>query len=79
MDASGESKSKTPTVVKLRAIDATPSTFKDYGQVIEASPDGDEFGPHDAQLDLSRGTPRSLLTFLEYDCALFICDAKSDI
>ncbi|KAK4252982.1 hypothetical protein QN277_010826 [Acacia crassicarpa] len=65
MDASGESKSKTPTVVKLTPIDATPSTFKDYGQVIEASPDGDEFGPHDAQLDLSRGIPRFYIMHLE--------------
>ncbi|XLS79263.1 hypothetical protein HN51_063488 [Arachis hypogaea] len=29
--------------VTLKPIEATPSTFKDYGQVIEASPDGDEF------------------------------------
>lgn len=47
-----------PAVVKLKAIEATPETFKDFGQVIQASPDGDEFGPHDAQLDLSQGTPR---------------------
>lgn len=45
-------------VVTLKAIEATPSTFKEYGQVVEASPDGDEFGPRDAQLDLTRGTPR---------------------
>lgn len=45
-------------VVKLKPIEATPETFKDFGQVIQASPDGDEFGPHDAQLDLSQGTPR---------------------
>lgn len=44
--------------VILKAIEATPVTFKDYGQVIEASPDGEEFGPHDAQLDLTQGTPR---------------------
>lgn len=29
-----------------------------FSQVIEASPDGEEFGPHDAQLDLSNGIPR---------------------
>ncbi|KAJ7970399.1 Ureidoglycolate hydrolase [Quillaja saponaria] len=57
MDASGESK-PAPAVVKLKPIDASPSTFKDYGQVIEPSPDGKEFGPEDAQLDLCRGTPR---------------------
>lgn len=44
--------------VKLKAIEATPETFGEYGQVVEASPDGDEFGPRDAQLDLSRGVPR---------------------
>ena len=45
-------------VVKLRAVEATPESFASFGQVITASPDGDEFGPHDAQLDLSRGIPR---------------------
>lgn len=45
-------------VVKLRAVEATPESFAPFGQVIGASPDGDEFGPHDAQLDLSRGIPR---------------------
>lgn len=44
--------------VKLIPIEATPETFADYGQVIEASRDGASFGPDDAQLDLSRGTPR---------------------
>ncbi|XP_076915519.1 uncharacterized protein LOC143574899 [Bidens hawaiensis] len=46
------------SVVKLKPIEATPETFKDYGQVVQASADGDDFGPHDAQLDLSQGTPR---------------------
>ncbi|CAH1438489.1 unnamed protein product [Lactuca virosa] len=54
-----------PAVVKLKAIEATPETFKDFGQVIQASPDGDEFGPHDAQLDLSQGTPRFYIMNLE--------------
>ncbi|KAK7343832.1 hypothetical protein VNO77_12885 [Canavalia gladiata] len=54
-----------PKVVTLKPIEATPSTFKDYGQVVEASPDGQEFGPHDAQLDLSRGIPRFYIMHLE--------------
>lgn len=45
-------------VVTVKAMEATSLSFKDYGQVIEASPDGQEFGPHDAQLDLTHGTPR---------------------
>lgn len=45
-------------VMKLKATDATPISFEEFGQVIEASPDGEEFGPSDAQLDLSRGIPR---------------------
>jgi hypothetical protein len=44
--------------VKPRAVEATPECFAPFGQVIAASPDGDQFGPHDAQLDLSRGIPR---------------------
>lgn len=53
MEISGESKT-----VKLKPIEATPETFGEYGQVVDASPDGEEFGLRDAQLDLSRGVPR---------------------
>lgn len=49
-------------VIKLKPIEATPETFKEFGQVIEASNDGEEFGPNDAQLDLSHGIPRSYST-----------------
>ncbi|CAD6236079.1 unnamed protein product [Miscanthus lutarioriparius] len=52
-------------VVKLRAVEATPESFASFGQVITASPDGDEFGPHDAQLDLSRGIPRFYIMRLQ--------------
>ncbi|KAL0340788.1 UNVERIFIED_CONTAM: hypothetical protein Sradi_4595600 [Sesamum radiatum] len=48
----------SPAVVKLKPIEATPESFQEFGQVVEASPDGDEFGPRDAQLDLSHGIPR---------------------
>ncbi|PKI74630.1 hypothetical protein CRG98_004957 [Punica granatum] len=51
--------------VKLKPVEATPETFKDFGQVVGASPDGEEFGPQDAQLDLSRGTPRFYIMHLE--------------
>ncbi|CAL5209260.1 unnamed protein product [Lathyrus oleraceus] len=53
------------TVVTVKPIEATPSTFQDYGQVIEASPDGEGFGPHDAQLDLTKGIPRFYIMHLE--------------
>lgn len=56
MERKGEVK-----VVKLRAVEATPESFAPFGQVITASPDGDEFGPHDAQLDLSSGIPRYVI------------------
>ncbi|KAJ8620920.1 hypothetical protein MRB53_029449 [Persea americana] len=52
-------------VVKLKAIDATPISFKEFGQVIESSPDGQEFGPSDAQLDLSHGIPRFYIMSLK--------------
>ncbi|CAI9759246.1 unnamed protein product [Fraxinus pennsylvanica] len=52
-------------VIKLKPIEATPETFQEFGQVIEASIDGEEFGPHDAQLDLSHGIPRFYIMHLE--------------
>ncbi|KAK9168953.1 hypothetical protein Syun_001093 [Stephania yunnanensis] len=53
------------STVKLPVIEATPQSFQDFGQVIEASPDGDEFGPRDAQLDLTRGIPRFYIMHLK--------------
>ncbi|OMO81158.1 hypothetical protein COLO4_23732 [Corchorus olitorius] len=50
---------------QLKPIEATKESFKEYGQVIEASPDGDEFGPDDAQLDLSKGIPRFYIMNLQ--------------
>jgi len=53
-------------VVTIKAIEATPANFKDYGQVVEPSPDSRGFGPHDAQLDLTQGIPRfSIFTNLQ--------------
>lgn len=48
----------TTTIMKLKAIEATPESFAEYGQVIEATGDGAEFGSQDAQLDLTNGIPR---------------------
>lgn len=50
--------------VVVKAIEATADSFKEYGQVIESSNDGDVFGPRDAQLDLSHGTPRPVFSSL---------------
>lgn len=47
--------------IALRVSDLTPDSFAPYGQVIDPQPDGVPFGPHDAQLDLSRGIPRFYL------------------
>ncbi|KAJ3669136.1 hypothetical protein LUZ60_011086 [Juncus effusus] len=51
--------------VKLKAVEVTPEGFAPFGQVISCSADGDEYGPHDAQLDLSRGIPRFHIMKLE--------------
>lgn len=66
--------SESPVKVNLIPIEATPESFKDYGQVIEASSDGDKFGPNDAQLDLSRGTPRYFSRFSKTSLILKILD-----
>jgi len=49
----------------LAAKPITPEAFAPFGQVIFASPDGDRFGPHDAQLQLDAGTPRFYIMALE--------------
>ncbi|KAK3004452.1 hypothetical protein RJ639_019805 [Escallonia herrerae] len=55
MEYSAESTPGPLAVKKLKPVEATPETFEEFGQVIEGSLDGHEFGPRDAQLDLSRG------------------------
>lgn len=67
---------ESPVQMNLVPTEATSESFADYGQVIEASSDGDLFGPNDAQLDLSRGTPRYLLSLrsLSYQSVFgYIC------
>ncbi|KAJ8766024.1 hypothetical protein K2173_020540 [Erythroxylum novogranatense] len=52
-------------ILKLEPIEATPESFKEFGQVIEPSQDGEEFGPRDALLNLSHGIPRFYIMRLE--------------
>lgn len=46
------------TVRVLPVNRLTPESFAPYGTVIEPKEDGTPFGPEDAQLELTRGTPR---------------------
>lgn len=55
---------KTVEEIKLQTIEGTPESFKEFGQVIGPRPDDEDFGPQDAQLVLSEGTPRSVLFLL---------------
>ncbi|KAG1659300.1 hypothetical protein FOA52_003656 [Chlamydomonas sp. UWO 241] len=48
----------TATTIKLQAVKLTPETFAPFGQVIGATDDMKAFDSEDAQLELSRGTPR---------------------
>ncbi|MBO6784816.1 MAG: ureidoglycolate lyase [Alphaproteobacteria bacterium] len=48
----------TDSTRKLTPVALTPENFAPYGQIIAATEDGVPFGPDDAQLDLSAGTPR---------------------
>ena len=52
-------------VRSLSAQTLTPENFKPFGQVICPSADGATYGPDDAQLDLSQGTPRFYIMRLE--------------
>lgn len=46
------------TVRQIAAQIITPESFRPYGQMIGATPDGKGFDLEDAQLDLSQGIPR---------------------
>jgi hypothetical protein len=65
-----------PRVLTLIAQELTPEAFLPYGQVVRPVADNANYGPDDAQLDLSRGVPRyvsgSLCLFACFSC-LFLC------
>ena len=52
----------------LRAMPrmATPESIAPYGTLIEPGEDGSPFGPGDAELDLSQGTPRLYIMRLRH-------------
>ena len=71
MEMEGNPDSK-PMVLKLKPIESTPESFQEFGQVVEASPNGEEFGPKDAQLNLSKGIPRLLFSNIIFSFQFFI-------
>ena len=56
----------------LTPADINPANFALFGQVISPGEDGTPFGPDDAQLDLSAGTPRLYIMRLEARGLVFI-------
>ncbi|CAH0393891.1 unnamed protein product [Bemisia tabaci] len=51
-------------IVTLKPIEATPESFKEYGQICGPMANDHKYGPDDAQLDLSQGTPRLYMMHL---------------
>ena len=47
-----------PDIIDLPALDLTPEAFAPFGTVIPPMEDGTPFGPQDAGLYLTAGTPR---------------------
>ncbi|KAG0577940.1 hypothetical protein KC19_5G193100 [Ceratodon purpureus] len=64
-DEAAEAPSPPLRTVMLPVTDLTPDSFAPFGQVVDPQLDGGRFGPHDAQLDLTRGTPRFYLMRLQ--------------
>lgn len=61
--------SPPPRVLTLIAQELTPEAFLPYGQVVRPVADNANYGPDDAQLDLSRGVPR----YVSHSPCLFAC------
>jgi ureidoglycolate hydrolase len=57
--------SPSATVRSLLVQPLTPEAFAPFGQVICPTPDGQPFGPEDAQLRLDKGIPRFYLMQLD--------------
>jgi ureidoglycolate hydrolase len=51
--------------VELTVQALTPEAFAPFGQIMTHTPDGQLFGPTDAQLDIARGIPRFYIMALK--------------
>ncbi len=73
--------SPPPRVLTLIAQELTPEAFLPYGQVVRPVADNANYGPDDAQLDLSRGVPRyvsdSPCLFACFFFCFFVCFSRS--
>ena len=58
MTAPADAKAAPFSLRDLAVEPLTAESFAAYGTVVPPMEDGTPFGPHDAQLDLSQGTPR---------------------
>jgi len=57
--------------IVLQPIAITPTTFAPFGHVISPSEDGTPFGPADAELVLTNGTPRLYIMRLKHRALAF--------
>ena len=55
----------------LPLVEATPQSFARYGQVVMPRPDDAPFGPDDAALELTQGTPRFYAMQLKHRGTVF--------
>jgi len=53
-------------LIDLPVHELTPAAFAPFGQVVAPSADGKNFDAEDAQLELSRGTPRFYIMSLDH-------------
>lgn len=65
--------SPSPRVLTLIAQELTPEAFLPYGQVVRPVADNANYGPDDAQLDLSRGVPRYVSGCPRLFACFFVC------
>ena len=57
--------SHAPSILLAKAVPITAEAFAPFGQVIWPQPDDVAFNPQDAQLDLTKGTPRFYIMQLQ--------------
>lgn len=57
--------------VTLPLHELTEEAFAPFGQIIAPTEDGVPFGPHEAQLELTRGTPRFYIMKLKHRPLMF--------
>eukprot|EP00897_Mesotaenium_endlicherianum_P005753 jgi/Mesen1/5205/ME000258S04305 len=69
----GDNVENSVRTLRIKPLELTAEAFAPFGQIVGPSEDGVEYGPQDAELDLSQGLPRFYIMRLREKPLAFDC------